>query len=72
MAKYKEITDLSDKVNNLTNVNKQLEEKVKNLPAESINTVVDDKKDGISTEKSEIQKFYDTTNSAQALYDSLP
>lgn len=72
VAKYKEITDLSDKVNNLTNVNKQLEEKVKNLPAESTNTVVDDKKDGISTEKSEIQKFYDTTNSAQALYDSLP
>lgn len=72
VAKYKEITDLSDKVNNLTNANKQLEEKVKNLPAESTNTVVDDKKDGISTEKSEIQKFYDTTNSAQALYDSLP
>ena len=35
--------------------------------------VVDDKKDGgTNTEKSDIEKFYDTTNSAQALFDSLP
>ena len=50
-----------------------MEEKLKKLPADTTNTVVDDKKDGgTNTEKSDIEKFYDTTNSAQALFDSLP
>lgn len=43
------------------------------FPADTTNMVVDDKKDGgTSTEKSDIEKFYDTTNSAQALFNSLP
>ena len=72
-AKYKEITTLSADVDRLTKANSDLEEKLKKLPADTTNTVVDDKKDGgTNTEKSDIEKFYDTTNSAQALFDSLP
>ena len=72
-AKYKEITNLSADVDRLTKANSDLEEKLKKLPADTTNTIVDDKKDGgTNTEKSDIEKFYDTTNSAQALFDSLP
>lgn len=72
-AKYKEITALSADVDRLTKANSDLEEKLKKLPADTTNTIVDDKKDGgTNTEKSDIEKFYDTTNSAQALFDSLP
>ena len=72
-AKYKEITDLSAQVAKLTQINKDLEAKVKSLPADTTTNVVDDKKDGgAPTEKSDIEKFFDTTNSAQALFDSLP
>ena len=72
-AKEQSITDLRAQVAHLTQANKDLEAKVKALPAATTTNVVDNKKDsGASTEKSDIEKFYDTTNSAQALFDSLP
>ena len=72
-AKDKSITALTAEVDKLNKANNELEEKVKKLPADTTSTVVDDKKDSnVNTEKSEIEKFYDTTNSAQALFDSLP
>ena len=72
-AKYKEITDLTAQVAKLTQSNKDLEAKVQSLPADTTTNVVDDKKDGgAPSEKSDIEKFFDTTNSAQALFDSLP
>ena len=72
-AKEKSISDLTAEVDRLTKANKDLDAKVKSLPADTTSNVVDDKKDGgTNTEKSDIEKFYDTTNSAQALFDSLP
>ncbi len=70
-AKAQSITDLTAKVAQLTQANNALEEKVKSLPAASTTNIVDDKKDS-SAEKSDIERFFDTTNSAQALFDSLP
>ena len=72
-AKATSIADLTAQVEKLTQANTALEEKVKALPADTTTNVVDDKKDGSAhTEKTDIEKFYDTTNSAQALFDSLP
>ena len=72
-AKEQSITDLRAQVAQLTQSNKDLEAKVKALPADTTKNIVDDKKDGSAhAEKSDIEKFYDTTNSAQALFDSLP
>ena len=72
-AKATSIADLTAQVEKLTKTNTALEEKVKALPADTTTNVVDDKKDGSThTEKTDIEKFYDTTNSAQALFDSLP
>lgn len=72
-AKAQSIEDLTAKVAQLTQANNALEEKVKSLPAATTKDVVDDKKDSSSTnDKSDIERFYDTTNSAQALFDSLP
>ena len=52
---------------------KELKEKVDKLPADTTHNVVDDKKDSNpSAEKSDMQKFIDAGNSAQALFDSLP
>ena len=70
-AKAQSITDLTAQVAQLTQANNALEEKVKSLPAATTTNIVDDKKD-TSAEKSDIERFYDTTNSAQALFDSLP
>ena len=71
-AKEKSIGDLTAEVDRLTKANNELDAKVKSLPADTTNNVVDDKKNDPSAEKTEIEKFYDTTNSAQALFDSLP
>lgn len=72
-AKATSIADLTAQVGKLTKTNTALEEKVKALPADTTTNVVDNKKDGSThTEKTDIEKFYDTTNSAQALFDSLP
>ena len=71
-SKEKSIGDLTAEVERLTKANKDLDAKVKSLPADTTNNVVDDKKNDPSAEKTEIEKFYDTTNSAQALFDSLP
>ena len=71
-AKEKSIGDLTSEVDRLTKANKDLDAKVKSLPADTTSNVVDDKKNDPSAEKTEIEKFYDTTNSAQALFDSLP
>ena len=70
-AKAQSITDITAKVAQLTQANNALEEKVKSLPAATTTNIVDDKKDS-SAEKSDIERFFDTTNSAQALFDSLP
>ena len=70
-AKAQSITDLTAQVAKLTQANNALEEKVKSLPAATTTNIVDDKKD-TSAEKSDIERFFDTTNSAQALFDSLP
>lgn len=67
------VTDLKKQVEELTLANKELKEKVDKLPADTTHNVVDDKKDSNpSAEKSDMQKFIDTGNSAQALFDSLP
>ena len=72
-AKAQSIADLTAQVEKLTQSNKDLEAKVKSLPAATTKDVVDDKKDSSSNaDKSDIERFYDTTNSAQALFDSLP
>ena len=72
-AKATSIADLTAQVEKLTQSNNDLEAKVKSLPAATTKDVVDDKKDSSSTaDKSDIERFYDTTNSAQALFDSLP
>ena len=71
--KAQSIADLTAQVAQLTQANKDLEAKVKSIPAATTKDVVDDKKDNSPTaEKSDIERFYDTTNSAQALFDSLP
>ena len=72
-AKAQSIADLTAQVEKLTQSNNDLEAKLKSLPAATTKDVVDDKKDSSSTaDKSDIERFYDTTNSAQALFDSLP
>ena len=65
------IDNLKKQVEDLTNANNSLLEKVNKLPADSTNNVVDNKS-GTNSEKSDIERFYDTTNSAKALFDSLP
>ena len=65
------IANLKKQVEDLTCEKSALQEKINKLPAESTNNVVDNK-GGSNSEKSEIERFYDTTNSAQALFDSLP
>ena len=71
--KEKRISDLTAQVSTLTEANKQLQEKLEKLPAASTQNVVDTKKNAVpEAEKSDIERFYDTTNSAQALFDSLP
>ena len=71
--KAQSIADLTAQVAQLTQANKDLEAKVKSIPAATTKDVVDDKKDNSSNaDKSDIERFYDTTNSAQALFDSLP
>ena len=69
--KEESIANLMQQVEDLTSANNALKQKVDNLPAESTNNVVDNK-GGSNTDKSDIERFYDTTNSAQALFDSLP
>ena len=72
-AKQKSITDLKAEINTLKETNTKLEEKIKTLPAASTQNVVDTKKNSTpEAEKSDIERFYDTTNSAQALFDALP
>lgn len=71
-AKAQSIADLTAQVEKLTQSNKDLEAKVKSLPAATTKDVVDDKKDSSTADKSDIERFYDTTNSAQSLFDSLP
>ena len=72
-ARDKMIASLTEKVNDLTKSKETLEAKLANRPADTTNDVVDDKKDSSpKAELSDIEKFYQTTNSAQALYDSLP
>ena len=67
------IAELTAKVNSLTEANQSLTEKLAKLPADTTHNVVDDKKNSIpEAEKSDIDRFFDTTNSAQALFDSLP
>ena len=71
--KEKRISDLTAQVSTLTEANKQLQEKLEKLPAASTQNVVDTKKNAVpEAEKSDIERFYDTTNSAQALFDALP
>ena len=71
--KEKHISDLTAQVSTLTEANKQLQEKLEKLPAASTQNVVDTNKHSTpEAEKSDIERFYDTTNSAQALFDSLP
>ena len=65
------IANFKKQVEDLTCEKSALQEKINKLPAESTNNVVDNK-GGSNSEKSEIERFYDTTNSAQALFDSLP
>ena len=61
------------RITDLTEANKQLQEKLEKLPAASTQNVVDTKKNAVpEAEKSDIERFYDTTNSAQALFDALP
>ena len=72
-AKQKSINDLKAEINTLKDTNTKLEEKIKTLPAASTQNVVDTKKNAVpEAEKSDIERFYDTTNSAQALFDALP
>ena len=72
-AKEKSINDLKAEINTLKDTNTRLEEKIKTLPAASTQNVVDTKKNAVpEAEKSDIERFYDTTNSAQALFDALP
>ena len=72
-AKQKSINDLTAQVNTLTESNASLKEKLEKLPAASTQNVVDTKKNAVpEAEKSDIERFYDTTNSAQALFDALP
>ena len=72
-AKQKSISDLKAEINTLKETNTKLEEKIKTLPAASTQNVVDTKKSAVpEAEKSDIERFYDTTNSAQALFDALP
>ena len=72
-AKQKSITDLKAEINTLKETNTKLEEKIKTLPAASTQNVMDTKKNAVpEAEKSDIERFYDTTNSAQALFDALP
>ena len=71
--KEKRISDLTAQVNTLTESNASLKEKLEKLPAASTQNVVDTKKNAVpEAEKSDIERFYDTTNSAQALFDALP
>ena len=71
--KEKRISDLTAQVSTLTESNNTLKEKLEKLPAASTQNVVDTKKNAVpEAEKSDIERFYDTTNSAQALFDSLP
>ena len=71
--KEKRSSDLTAQVSTLTEANKQLQEKLEKLPAASTQNVVDTNKHSTpEAEKSDIERFYDTTNSAQALFDSLP
>ena len=71
--KEKRISDLTAQVNTLTESNASLKEKLEKLPAASTQNVVDTKKTSTpEAEKSDIERFYDTTNSAQALFDALP
>ena len=71
--KEKRISDLTAQVSTLTEANKQLQEKLEKLPAASTQNVVDTNKHSTpEAEKSDIERFYDTTNSAQALFDALP
>ena len=71
--KKKSINDLTAQVNTLTESNASLKEKLEKLPAASTQNVVDTKKNAVpEAEKSDIERFYDTTNSAQALFDALP
>lgn len=71
--KEKRISDLTAQVNTLTESNASLKEKLDNLPAASTQNVVDTKKTSTpEAEKSDIERFFDTTNSAQALFDALP
>ena len=71
-AKQKSIADLTAQVNTLTESNTSLKEKLEKLPAASTQNVVDTKKNAVpEAEKSDIERFYDTTNSAQALFDAL-
>ena len=72
-AKQKSISDLKAEINTLKDTNAKLEEKIKTLPAASTQNVVDTKKTSTpEAEKSDIERFYDTTNSAQVLFDALP
>ena len=72
-AKEKRISDLTAQVSTLTESNTSLKEKLEKLPAASTQNVVDTKKTATpEAEKSDIERFYDTTNSAQALFDALP
>ena len=71
--KEKRSSDLTAQVSTLTEANKQLQEKLEKLPAASTQNVVDTNKHSTpEAEKSDIERFYDTTNSAQALFDALP
>ena len=72
-AKEMRISDLTAQVSTLTESNASLKEKLEKLPAASTQNVVDTKKTANpEAEKSDIERFYDTTNSAQALFDALP
>ena len=71
--KEKRISDLTAQVSTLTESNNTLKEKLEKLPAASTQNVVDTNKHSTpEAEKSDIERFYDTTNSAQALFDALP
>lgn len=65
------VNALSEERNALSEDKKALEAKLASLPAASTQSVIDDKKTS-TTEKSDIELFIDTTNSAQALFNSLP
>ncbi len=67
------IASLTEKINALSEDKKSLEAKLASLPAASTQSVIDDKKPtNAHAEKSDIEQFIDTTNSAQALFNSLP